>query len=503
MLGKKLNQFKQLFFLAVSCSGQLITNAVLQFAGEKIGSTQRTETSEDFMRLSHDTDLMNDQSQNVFDAFQGYLKSLGKRGEGEKPKKSPIEVLGSAMVMYGNQLPPDSTYGQTLLKVGEAQESVAAAQAKYVSEVSAGYVTRLNQILYDMKEFYTLKKKMENRRLDFDAKHNTAMKSKKDPNQLLEEVNQAKIKYEETLNDVTQRMVRLNMDEDDQLNDLLEFVDLEVAHYQKSLKILLQLQSDLESVPRNSQKVKRVNSSTSSYHKTSFADEDRSHTPTDKKLLKAAQTGSLVFPAQAPDGSIQAPPRPRDFSVSSSPNVQPTVIQLVQAQSHNFLKQARVTFDFDAEGEDELTIRKGEIINITAEIDEGWWEGEIADGSGRFGMFPSNYCEVLRATSVLSSKTVYQEPDDSGPPISYSSPSSRVTSSATVTSRVKIPPPVAGPSPVNQKISSSVRGSMNMSSSTPRSSVGKISNQCGICDCDDFKPHSFKPGICCQCYHSH
>ncbi|KAJ3172356.1 hypothetical protein HK101_011148, partial [Irineochytrium annulatum] len=64
------------------------------------------------------------------------------------------------------------------------------------------------------------------------------------------------------------------------------------------------------------------------------------------------------------------------------------------ASTPNPSRQLRVLYDFDAEGPGELTIRKGDIINLTVEIDEGWWEGELADGSGS-GMFPSNYVEVI------------------------------------------------------------------------------------------------------------
>ena len=36
------------------------------------------------------------------------------------------------------------------------------------------------------------------------------------------------------------------------------------------------------------------------------------------------------------------------------------------------------------------------MIIVTKEIDAGWWEGEMADGSGRGGMFPANYVEYVK-----------------------------------------------------------------------------------------------------------
>lgn len=38
----------------------------------------------------------------------------------------------------------------------------------------------------------------------------------------------------------------------------------------------------------------------------------------------------------------------------------------------------------------------GDIIDVTQEIDEGWWVGKI-QGTSRTGMFPSNYTEYVFA----------------------------------------------------------------------------------------------------------
>lgn len=60
----------------------------------------------------------------------------------------------------------------------------------------------LNTILGSIKNYQALKKKLENRRLDFDAKLNKLNKSKKENPALEEEMKTAQFKYEETLRDV-------------------------------------------------------------------------------------------------------------------------------------------------------------------------------------------------------------------------------------------------------------------------------------------------------------
>ena len=40
-------------------------------------------------------------------------------------------------------------------------------------------------------------------------------------------------------------------------------------------------------------------------------------------------------------------------------------------------KKAKCTYDYDAENDDELSMKVGDIIIIHKMEDEGWWEGEL------------------------------------------------------------------------------------------------------------------------------
>lgn len=51
-----------------------------------------------------------------------------------------------------------------------------------------------------------------------------------------------------------------------------------------------------------------------------------------------------------------------------------------------------VEFDYDAEQEDELTIKVGDIIRNVQMSEGGWWEGEL---NGKKGMFPDNFVKVI------------------------------------------------------------------------------------------------------------
>ncbi|GAB6032670.1 SH3-domain kinase binding protein 1 [Chamberlinius hualienensis] len=57
-------------------------------------------------------------------------------------------------------------------------------------------------------------------------------------------------------------------------------------------------------------------------------------------------------------------------------------------------EQAKVLFSYEAQNEDELTLKEGDTINIISkEIeDKGWWKGEL---NGRLGVFPDNFVELI------------------------------------------------------------------------------------------------------------
>jgi proline-serine-threonine phosphatase interacting protein 1 len=51
-------------------------------------------------------------------------------------------------------------------------------------------------------------------------------------------------------------------------------------------------------------------------------------------------------------------------------------------------------YDYEAQGDEELTLRDGDIVNVIAKEDDVWWKGEL---NGKEGMFPKDYVEVLGA----------------------------------------------------------------------------------------------------------
>ena len=57
---------------------------------------------------------------------------------------------------------------------------------------------------------------------------------------------------------------------------------------------------------------------------------------------------------------------------------------------------AKVIFDHDAGGDDELSLREGELIEVLDQLEgAGWWIGLL---NGKVGLFPTNFVELEKGS---------------------------------------------------------------------------------------------------------
>ncbi|VEL35150.1 unnamed protein product [Protopolystoma xenopodis] len=64
-----------------------------------------------------------------------------------------------------------------------------------------------------------------------------------------------------------------------------------------------------------------------------------------------------------------------------------------QYNSDEAVKRVIARFDFEAGDPDEMSFRRGEVIEVVGQEDENWWRGRMP--GGRTGLFPANYVDHL------------------------------------------------------------------------------------------------------------
>lgn len=78
---------------------------------------------------------------------------------------------------------------------------------------------------------------------------------------------------------------------------------------------------------------------------------------------------------------------------------------IAQLRNYNNNNIYTAIFDYSASGQDELTLRKGQKVqvlskDVTISGDEGWWTGKIGEN---VGIFPAEFVKPLASSSSLLS----------------------------------------------------------------------------------------------------
>ncbi|KAG0170926.1 hypothetical protein DFQ28_001395 [Apophysomyces sp. BC1034] len=400
-----------------------------QWTGERLGSAKATLQTEDFQRLEVETEQRRAGFEKVYEASQlqyGYLSKKKPSPDDPKTKVYPMEIFATSWTNHGDAFPGDSALGVALINYGEAESRISGLQEDFASNMKENYMVTLDRGLQEYKEYLNLRKKLESRRLDYDAKLSRLQKSKKEKPELEQEMYAAKMKYEETEYDLIQKMVSLQEYEDEHFDALHELLEAQHAYYSKSADILNNLRSTWGQgnlsgpVARNAMRSALARSPSMSPGTTPRSNQNGSgddyfmHHPEPSGLVP--RSPGNTFAQRRPSNRQQsgdslntgmAPRRvPSHTSlrsnggddVSSSPGrLAPPAIPRRQSQnSIQTKKRRKAVYDFDGDSVDELCFRAGDVITVVEEVDEGWWLGEVENnGPKRRGIFPVNYTEEL------------------------------------------------------------------------------------------------------------
>ncbi|CEG71921.1 hypothetical protein RMATCC62417_07567 [Rhizopus microsporus] len=314
-----------------------------QWTGEKFGGAKVTLQTEDFQRLQQETENRREGYEYIVAACEILYKYLLKKKpspEDNKSKMMPFEVLGTCLYHYGTVFPEDSALGIALIHLGQTETRIAALQEALANELKTG-------------------RKLELKRLDYDSKLNRLHKAKKEKPELEQEMQAARMKYEETEHDIIQKMAYLQEFENEHRDALFNLIEAQCNFHNQAKELL-------EHIKHN------------------------------------WGQGSASDPREVMGKVMMA----RD----NSPMTQNTI-----PKSEKYRK---ASFDFNGQNDDEISFKAGDLITVIDEIDKGWWVGEA---HGKRGIFPVNYTEEYDVTPSSVSTHHSNSSNESLPPPSLQS----------------------------------------------------------------------------------
>ena len=276
-----------------------------------------------------------------------------------------------------------------------------------------------NFIVFFLKH---LRKKTENRRLDYDCK-----KRKKASGSVVndDELQLAEEKFDETKTQTEQAMARLLTNEVEHITHLLGFAEGLLEYHSQCYEILKDMVKELNEkcvfnffsfvfikffiILEIFRKKLAASSTGRSYNDISFKSNKATGFGQSGQTSDGSSTNSRFYDNGAdttsslsdnfyPDHAKQSPfmngktfeNEKKPFGMGASVQMPSTGTQRV---SNGTRQQAlcKALYDFEAENEEELDFKEGDMIKLVARLDDNWLQGELY---GKQGRFPVSYVQI-------------------------------------------------------------------------------------------------------------
>ncbi|XP_056132239.1 SH3-domain GRB2-like 1b [Lampris incognitus] len=332
-----------------------------QMVSEKVGGAEGTKLDEDFKDLERKVDVTSKAVVEVISKTSEYLQpnpasraklsmlnTMSKiRGQVKNPGYPQAEgLLGECMAKYGRELGEDTNFGGALVDAGEAMKRLAEVKDSLDIDVKQNFIDPLQGLCdKDLREIQHHLKKLEGRRLDYDYKKK---RQGKIPD---EEVRQALEKFHESKEVAETSMYNLLETDIEQVSQLSSLVESQLQYHRQAVQVLEELSDKLRDRMNEAQSRPRREYTPKPKPIFDFGDNDQSN-------------GGYTTSVAPPPSRNSAPEQP----------------------------SCKALYDFEPENEGELGFREGDIITLTNQIDENWYEGML---HGQSGFFPLNYVEVI------------------------------------------------------------------------------------------------------------
>ncbi|XP_011413114.2 endophilin-B1 isoform X3 [Magallana gigas] len=361
-----------------------VFNRAVQFTEEKLGSAEKTELDAHFENLLQRADKTKAWTEKILKQTESVLQPnpnirmedfvYEKLDKKKRDRVNHHEVLGHVLVDGGNDFGPGTTYGNALVKCGQAQLRIGNAEREFIQTTSNNFLQPLHNFLEgDMKTIQKEKKILETKRLDLDASKNRLRKAKSTSqpqssqnspqNVLMMVEDDAVARAEADL-----RVAQAEFDRQAEITKLLlEGVSSAHAHHLRCLNDFIEAQLTYYAQCQNY--ISELQQQLGSYSHTSGVGNNSSNS--------SGAGISSGIPSSVP---LQASAPPQINVIAATPNIEK--------------KQARVLYDYDAADSSELTLLADELITVykTPGLDPDWL---MAERGPQKGKVPTTYLEVL------------------------------------------------------------------------------------------------------------
>ncbi|XP_054249339.1 endophilin-B2 isoform X1 [Indicator indicator] len=383
----------------------------MQFTEEKLGQAEKTELDAHFENLLARADCTKNWTEKILRQTEVLLQPnpsarveefLYEKLDRKVPSRvTNGELLAQYMAEAANDFGPGTPYGRTLIKVGEAQRLLGAAERDFIHTASITFLTPLRNFLEgDWRTIAKERRILQNRRLDLDACKARLRKAKaaeakatavpdfqqtRPRNFVLsasasalwnDEVEKAEqeLRLAQTEFDRQAEVTRLLLEgisstHVNHLRCLHEFVEAQSSYYAQCYQSMLQLQKQLGSFSGT------------------FVGNAESTSP---------------LPATASPPAVAAGPLPAVPTIPVVPTlagVPSTVAESVLNPSEvqppaSGTRKARVLYDYEAADSSELALLADELITVYSlpGMDPDWLIGERGNQKGKV---PVTYLELL------------------------------------------------------------------------------------------------------------
>ncbi|XP_043554650.1 endophilin-B1-like isoform X2 [Chiloscyllium plagiosum] len=369
-------------------AGTFLSRAV-QFTEEKLGQAEKTELDahlENLLSKAESTKLWTEKIMKQTEVLlQPNPNTRIEEFVYEKlDRKAPsrlnnCEQLGQYMIEAGNEFGPGTAYGSALIKCGETENRIGAAERELIHSSEVNFLAPLRNFLEgDYRTISKERKLLQNKRLDLDAAKARLKKAK------VSEARSAQLNASEAEGDnfmlwaeeVTKaeqemRITQSEFDRQAEITRLLlegissthahhlrclhDYVDAQLTYYAQCYQYMVDLQKQLGSFP------------------TTFSS-NNNQTASASLSPSTVPSSASSIPLSIPNCPV---PSSNDYKVASSGT-----------------RKARVLYDYDAADSNELSLLADEVITVYSlpGMDSDWLMGERGNQKGKV---PITYLELL------------------------------------------------------------------------------------------------------------